>query len=170
MALYTKTGDDGTCEFRGMRVSKASPVIEVLGSLDECASAISAAAAFSDHLELGQALREILPFLTRLCGEIAGGPPADAAKQARLWEAQIDRYQAVTGGFFGFSYPTSKCAVLIDFARTVARRAERAAVKEGILGEALVAINRLSDYLYALSRYAEWEYEKNKNGMGHGSV
>lgn len=41
MRYYTGTGDQGTTDLLGDRVAKKSPIVEVLGSLDEATSRLA---------------------------------------------------------------------------------------------------------------------------------
>ena len=50
MIVTTKTGDQGTTEIQGGRISKADPLIEVLGDLDELsAECLVLASGFSGY-------------------------------------------------------------------------------------------------------------------------
>ena len=85
-------------------------------------------------------------------------------EQIRTLEKAIDRMDALLPPLMGFILPAGHAAATwAHIARTVCRRAERHAVR--LLGEAeeeklsaahgqiLVYMNRLSDYLFMLSRY-----------------
>ena len=77
--------------------------------------------------------------------------------------AEVDRIEAIDGVLNDWSLPGElPAASALDVARTVCRRAERAAVRLGESGVAvepplLAYLNRLSDLLWLLGRLLERE-------------
>ena len=101
---------------------------------------------------------------TTPCSPLADSLESIDDKQIKSLETAIDRMDALLPSLTGFILPAGHVAATwAHVARTVCRRAERRAVS--LLGEAaeekrsetyapiLVYMNRLSDYLFVLSRY-----------------
>ena len=79
-------------------------------------------------------------------------------------EGRIDALQAAVPPIDKFTIPGGNAVVsMCHVCRTVCRRAERAALradeKYGTDAEALMFLNRLSDYFYALGRMLTAHYE-----------
>jgi cob(I)alamin adenosyltransferase len=169
--LWTGKGDDGTTGLLfGGRVPKSSPRLEALGAADEAQAAIGVARA---EVEAGSELDILLTAVARdlwiLMAEVATDPDnrsklvegktmVSASMLTAVEQAIID-----IGGRFElpgeFVVPgQDRTSAALDLARTVVRRAERAAV--GVLPEgsaALPYLNRLSSLLWTLARWAEDE-------------
>jgi len=178
--IYTKTGDKGmTALIGGTKVPKSSARIEAYGTVDELNSFIG---LLIDQLILapvpGPAAplpAETTPFLREIqdCLFTIGSSLAcDPEKEPRLKipdlreedvqkvEAEIDRMTAMLPPMKSFLLPGGHLAVsTAHVARCVCRRAERGCVRlheEQLFVEPLVLryLNRLSDYLFVLARYA----------------
>jgi cob(I)alamin adenosyltransferase len=170
--LYTRSGDAGTTAlFGGGRVPKDSPRVEAYGCVDELNSAIGVAASF---VEEGEALASVLAGIqnelfnigSELASEASAGKAGEAghmftdeeAKIAAI-EALIDEYDARLAPLRTFILPSGGHAgAMLHLSRTVCRRAERAVVRlartEQVNPAVLTYLNRLSDLLFALARYA----------------
>lgn len=170
--VYTKGGDKGeTSLVGGTRVSKAHARIEVYGTLDELNSVLGIissgipqlkSSAFSD--ELIRRLINVQNNLFNLGSQLAcedsklrGQLPKANPKLVTELEADMDRWEAELPTLKNFVLPGgSELASFAHLARTVCRRAERQAVR--LRGEAeievevIVFLNRLSDWLFTLSR------------------
>lgn len=159
--LYTGFGDKGyTRTVRNMRIPKSDSLIELLGTMDELTSALGAAKVWVTDRKLFEDIEKVQRKLIDINGEIAGAKPNVTAECVSYVEHMIDDYQAVIGGFSGFVLPgANKASAQLDVARTIARRAERCAVKVGqfgrLSGTLLVYLNRLGDLMYAFARFAE---------------
>jgi cob(I)alamin adenosyltransferase len=155
-------------------VSKADKRLEACGDVDELNAVLGAlgASLMEEDPNVAREIQEIQSELFRVGACLAttpGSPLADSLKpigdsRIKSLEAAIDRMDALlpplTGFFLPSGHPTAAWA---HMARTVCRRAERRAVS--LLGEGthekglaacasvLVYLNRLSDYLFMLSRY-----------------
>ena len=144
--LYTGAGDKGyTSTLSQRRISKTDIIIELLGSLDELSAAMGVSKAYTRDRELAKDIEAVQK------GEISVTQECPAAV-----EKMCDKYSA---GFSGFTVSgENPVSAHLSLARTIARRAERAAVKASQLGrvrrEMLIWLNRLSDLLYAMSQYA----------------
>lgn len=170
MKIYTRTGDEGsTGLFGGDRVAKCHPRLAAYGTLDELNSVLGILALhLAPELAAHGPLRLIQRDLFAL-GAVLAAPPSRAGQVAQrlthpTWpiaemEADIDRLTAMTGPMTHFILPGG-CpgSAHGHWARTVCRRAEREVVALGaaepVPPEVVVYLNRLSDWLFALSRAA----------------
>lgn len=172
--IYTKTGDDGTTGLvNGPRRSKADLRVEAYGTVDEANAAIGIARLETTG-ELNDMLALIQNDLFDLGSDLAS--PLDNAEkpslriiasQTKRLEDEIDRLNELLTPLTSFVLPGgSPASAHLHLARTIARRAERAMVtlsaKENVNKEALIYINRLSDFLFVAARYA--------NNVGKGDV
>jgi cob(I)alamin adenosyltransferase len=171
--IYTRKGDDGTTGlWYGGRVPKFAGRPEAYGSIDEAASALGLARAAAERG--GELYADILRFQNELF--IAGAELATAPESAerlqpgvskvtadmveRL-EGDIDRYMERVELPPKFVIPGgTELSARLDVARAAVRRAERrvAALKnDGDLADdtVLMYLNRLSDAVYALARFAD---------------
>jgi cob(I)alamin adenosyltransferase len=173
--IYTGTGDHGkTSLFSGERVSKADKRLEACGDVDELNAVLGALGASlrEEDPNLAREIQEIQSTLFDVGACVATTPEsalAEALKpiseeQIKGLEAAIDRMDALLPPLTGFILPAGHAAATWShIARTVCRRAERHAVsllEESAAEERstahrrlLVYMNRLSDYLFVVSRY-----------------
>lgn len=134
MKIATKTGDDGsTGLFGGLRVSKSSLVIEVLGCLDELQAFLGwcKVCAEDESEEVANNLDKIQEDLYRIMGGISGGGEAGVSEKDVSWlEELIEKYEMGSDGLDGFIKPgKNELSARFHIARTVCRRSERAFVK-----------------------------------------
>ncbi|NBV50156.1 cob(I)yrinic acid a,c-diamide adenosyltransferase [bacterium] len=167
MKIYTKAGDDGTTGlFGGTRISKSAPRIMAYGEIDELNACLGVIRAETPHLPLKNALGEVQNHLFTVGAQLAS-PNADpkiermTAAHTESLERQIDAMQQTLSPLKNFILPGgSKTAAFLHLARTVCRRAERSMVllshmpDETVDAWVLSYINRLSDYLFVMSRVA----------------
>jgi cob(I)alamin adenosyltransferase len=173
MKIYTRKGDDGTTGlWYGGRVPKYAGRPEAYGSVDEAASALGVARAAADRD--GELYADILRVQNELF--VAGAELATAPEAAERLEqgvskvtqdmvdrleSDIDRYMDRVDLPPKFVIPGgTELSALLDVARTAVRRAERrvAALKDaGELADEIVVtyLNRLSDALFAMARFAD---------------
>lgn len=173
MSIATRTGDDGsTGLLYNRRVSKCHPRVEAYGSVDELNAALGLARASSPHRFVREHLLSIQQDLVKLMGELATSLD-DLPRYARdgfelvtrTFTEKLDRLiteieaQSIT--YKGWATPGATAdAAALDVARTVARRAERrvCALRErGEIqnAEIIIFLNRLSDLLWLMARWAE---------------
>ncbi|MDB9883341.1 cob(I)yrinic acid a,c-diamide adenosyltransferase [Bacteroidia bacterium] len=160
MKIYTKTGDKGqTSLVGGTRVSKSDQRIEAYGTVDELNSAIGIIASTNEvHASFLKSIQHklfnigsILASESNLSFELPLISDADIV----LLEKEIDRLNLELPTLKNFILPGgSVLSAHTHLARCVCRRAERRVV---ILEEENYTIlvqylNRLSDYLFVLSR------------------
>jgi cob(I)alamin adenosyltransferase len=171
MKIYTKTGDKGgTSLFNGERVRKNSLRVNCYGTTDELNSIIGLARAFGAEDDLDADLKMISHALFNLGSDLATPltptpkhePPRITKEQIEGLESLIDKYTAIIPPIRYFVLPGgSKRGAFLHQARTVCRRSERLVselLEHEELGENTLAyINRLSDYLFVASRYANFK-------------
>ena len=179
--IYTKTGDDGTTALgTGERRPKYDLRIESYGTVDETNATVGLA-----RLELTPKLAELDPMLARIQNDLFDlgaelatpddGSPKDyeplriVPSQAERIERDIDRLNMDLKPLRSFVLPGgSRAAASLHLCRTVSRRAERLMVAlvaqepERVGRPALIYMNRLSDFFFVASRWA--------NGHGENDV
>jgi cob(I)alamin adenosyltransferase len=174
--IYTRTGDDGTTALgTGERRKKFDLRIAAYGTIDETNAAIGVARlATREDAALDAALSRIQNDLfdvgADLCtpakegdgGKGPGGARLTVTdKQVNWLEAEIDRLNADLNPLRSFVLPGgSAAAAHLHLARTICRRAERLIAEladtpgEPVGAAVLKYVNRLSDFLFVASRYA----------------
>lgn len=167
MKIYTKTGDAGeTSLFGGQRVPKDALRIEAYGTVDELNTLLGVCRAANPPSEISTLLVKIQHDLFTLGADLA--TPLDAAAKAirriqneeiKEIEDEIDRIDPLLEPLREFIIPGgTMVAAQLHQARAVCRRAERLAVKlsqkEPLSRGVVVYLNRLSDYLFILARWA----------------
>lgn len=178
--IYTRTGDDGSTALgSGERRKKYDLRVAAYGTIDEANAAIGVARLHTVHDgELDAALARIQNDLfdvgADLCTPGKGKGPGGARltvtdKQVEWLEAEIDRFNAALQPLRSFVLPGGSAASAhLHLARTICRRAERLIAElkdkpdETVSSEVLKYVNRLSDFLFVASRYA--------NSRGAGDV
>lgn len=168
MKIYTKTGDAGeTGLFGGARVSKASLRVESYGEVDELNSTVGWARVAVSDASLDALLNQIQNDLFEVGAELGStaerkqksAMPLIEEPQVESLERAIDKYEEGPPPLTSFVLPGgSESASRFHMARCVCRRAERSLVELGaqeeVRGELLRYVNRLSDLLFVLARYA----------------
>jgi cob(I)alamin adenosyltransferase len=173
VSIVTKTGDSGTTALMfNRRVSKTHPRVEAGGSVDELNSALGLARAFAEDTFIRDHLLSIQKDLVVLMGELAtlvedlprfveaGFSLLTPALTAKLDEI-VERIEAQNISPKDWAMPGATVhSAALDFARTTCRHAERrvCALQESKQlqnPEILVYLNRLSDTLWLLARWAE---------------
>ncbi|MBI3396526.1 MAG: cob(I)yrinic acid a,c-diamide adenosyltransferase [Spirochaetia bacterium] len=162
MKIYTKKGDSGQTQLAsGEHVRKSHERVDLYGTVDELNSCMGAAAAFFEGAPLEETKREfeqIQSLLFELGSELAGwkGPePAIREDDVIVLERSIDRMTSGLAALKHFILPGgTKGASLTHVARSVCRRLERMMTDRSVDAGAYKYINRLSDYLFTVARYA----------------
>jgi len=167
--IYTKTAHSGsTSLFDGQRVPKDHLRLHTYGTLDECNTAIGLARAHNANLFLEQLCSRLQTLLFILCSDLATPLPPPGApdrvdridpRHIGYLETQIDRLTAELAPLRKFILPGGcPASAFLHQARTICRRAERWLVelqaRENLGPHVPVLVNRLSDYLFTLARYA----------------
>ena len=169
--IYTRTGDDGSTALAdGSRTAKTDTRLAAYADVEEANCAIGMAITFgslaADIVQLlSRVQNELFDVGADLANPVTDTPPypplrIDEAYITRL-ESECDSYNAELPTLRSFLLPGgSPGATLLHTARTVTRRAERSAwAAVGEHGDSVSPLparylNRLSDLLFVLSRYA----------------
>ncbi|MCR4306374.1 MAG: cob(I)yrinic acid a,c-diamide adenosyltransferase, partial [Candidatus Yonathbacteria bacterium] len=166
--LYTRKGDKGDTGIFGcdQRFSKSSAIAEALGTLDEvnsflgvCKMEAKETNITADKKPFASILENVQQNLFVVQAEVAGADKT--IDKARVGEVEtvtdaIEKELPPIKSFFVSG--GTELAAMLDFARTLARRAERRVVgahEEGIVAveqHTLAYLNRLSSLLYAMAR------------------
>jgi cob(I)alamin adenosyltransferase len=173
--IYTRTGDDGTTALgSGERRKKYDLRIACYGTIDETNAAIGVVRLYTPHDDeidpmLGRIQNDLFDLGADLCAPAPRkekGLTVTDAQVTRL-ETEIDHLNADLSPLRSFVLPGgTPAAAHLHVARTVCRRAERLMVEladqpgEQVSVAALKYANRLSDFLFVASRYA------NQKGAG----
>lgn len=185
--IYTRTGDGGETRLSDNSVARKTDLrVEAYGAVDEANSTIGVALAtggLSDAIvaALGTVQNELFDLGADLSTPLVTAP---AWEPLRVVQSSVDRLEAWCDEF-GDPLPDLRSFILpggtpaaaqLHLARTVVRRAERAAwraaeaygtepsdspetVPGGVNPLAITYLNRLSDLLFILSRAANGEAE-----------
>ncbi len=167
--IYTKTGDKGNTRlYGGDKVPKNHARLEAYGTVDELNSHIGLAISFTKDEKLKNILQAIQNDLFDLGGDLATRFENNKLEIKRIdnsyvvkLEKIIDEMQEILPELKVFILPGGvPAASHLQVARTVCRRAERNTVTlseiERINPEVIVYLNRLSDLLFVLARYANF--------------
>ncbi len=168
MKIYTKTGDKGsTSLIGGTKVPKSHLRIEAYGTVDELNSHIGLCRDLLTDGNNREVLLEVQDRLFTIGSSLACDPvkepkmriPDLKETDIELLEKEMDAMEEVTTEMKSFILPGGHMTVShLHIARCVCRRAERCCVRlesESLEMEPIILkyLNRLSDYLFVLSRY-----------------
>jgi cob(I)alamin adenosyltransferase len=167
--IYTKTGDDGTTGLLyGGRVRKDDVLPSAYGAVDEAQAILGltrAEAGAGSELDtfLVRVERELYVLMAELAtlpanrSKLEAGTTAVDEAMVDALEREIDEYSRRFEPITEFVVPGgTKLAALLDVARTVVRRAERAALDAAPAPSFVVPyLNRLSDLLWTIARWQE---------------
>jgi cob(I)alamin adenosyltransferase len=172
MKIYTKTGDQGkTSLLGGSRVAKYHLRIEAYGTLDELNAHIGVLRSFEISKNIVDDLISIQNMLFTAGSQLATEPGKSKVKIPKLknedvtfLESRIDKMDEELQPMRNFVLPGGNLAIAQSHvARCVCRRAERITLHlkdESDVPEPIpVFLNRLSDYLFVLSRFLTKELE-----------
>lgn len=165
MKIYTKKGDKGTTQLiGGTRIPKSSLRIEAYGTVDELNSCIGLVRDQKIKKRHKNSLIEIQDRLFTLGALLASDPKKSKMKipliienDILFLEKEIDKMELELPPMRSFVLPGGHTTVsFCHIARCVCRRAERItvdlALHEKVDEIAVKYLNRLSDYLFVLSR------------------
>ncbi len=172
--LYTKKGDGGDTYFFGcdQRFSKSSELAEALGAVDEINSLLGLIKTKAqtlinadnkrinaDNESPAGILEQVQQDLFIVQANLAG------AKDKKITQEKVSKLEKIIDSAEKEMPPIktfflsggTELSALFDYARAIARRAERRVVKlseqEKLDAEILAYMNRLSSLLYALARF-----------------
>ena len=165
MKIYTKGGDKGkTSLLGGARLNKSHMRIEAYGSVDELNAYLGLLCDQEVNKTRTDQLRNIQSVLFVIGSHLAAGPEFDSSKLPSLSDSQvqkleqaIDQMNESLPKLTSFLLPGGHQSVsFAHLARCVCRRAERRVIalseSDQVPAVILVYLNRLSDYLFMLSR------------------
>ena len=157
MPLYTRTGDDGTTgTVGGGRIEKDSVRMQAVGDVDELNASLG--------LVGDESIQPLQAMLFELGADLAS--PVGSEESFRITQTDIDCIEKWIDDADANNTPLktfvlpggSETAARLHCARTVCRRAERTVLSlqrdNGCSNEALILLNRISDLLFALARFA----------------
>lgn len=168
--LYTRKGDKGTTKMFAcdQSLSKSSAIAEALGTLDELNSYLGVCKVKSVGVTLGvdfnfRDIAELLHWVQEnlfiVQAQVAGADKVMDQSKTDAMEQIVDSIEKILPPIKTFFIAGGdELSATMDFARTLARRAERRVVAvsdEGVVTihpETLSFMNRLSSLLYALAR------------------
>ena len=177
--VTTKRGDDGATDLAsGERVPKDGARIEAYGAVDEANAAIALARELlAAQKPVGEPRAEVEALLVRLqnelfnlgselattAGAIRPSQPVIEPRHVEALEEATERWNAGLPELRSFILPGGGTGgAALHVARTIARRAERAALRlsreEAVGRSALLYLNRLSDLLFVLGRAVSHAY------------
>lgn len=176
MKIYTKTGDKGTTSLvGGTRVPKTHIRLEAYGTVDELNSNLGLLITYLLDGKDKDFLQQVQDRLFAVGSHLATDREKMELKEAsiisseqvEMVEREIDRLDTLLPPLSAFILPGgSRGAALCHVCRTVCRRAERRilalAEQVEISSELLAYVNRLSDYLFVLSRKMNQDDKKVK--------
>lgn len=146
MSVTTKTGDDGKSRWNNRTVDKDSPLLEVVGTLDELQSVVE-----DENIQ-----RDLYGIMSTLSTDVSN---PNLVTRIEQFEKEIEKLEKELKPINGFLIFKNEEARKLNWVRTVCRRAERRLVSlnkiEKIDPNILIYINRLSDYLFMLARKKE---------------
>lgn len=172
MSIITGRGDSGETDLLfGKRLGKTTLRIAALGDVDELNAALGLARAACGDAEIVEVIDSIQGRLVGLMGQLACLPEdrelyrsknyAALGDEDVAWvEATAKGFEARGVKFHDWARPGAEGSLAragLDFARAVARRAERAVLHLHEAGEPVdlairLFFNRLSDFLWILAR------------------
>ena len=172
--IYTRTGDDGTTALGDFsRTAKTDPRLVAYADVDEANSAIGVAVVLGelddDVLNLLAAIQnDLFDVGADLCTPVVDAPKHQPLRVEPHYierlEQACDKYNEPLENLRSFVIPGgTKGAALLHIARTITRRAERASwaaldqYPDSMNPLTAKYLNRLSDLLFILSRYANRE-------------
>ncbi|MCH2534988.1 MAG: cob(I)yrinic acid a,c-diamide adenosyltransferase [Bdellovibrionales bacterium] len=165
MKIYTKTGDKGeTSLVSGKRVSKAHPLVDCYGDVDELNSTLGLVTAQLNNETFKESLFKVQNQLFNLGSNLACDNedirkklPQISEKHIHWLEKEIDQHQSQLPELKNFILPGGHiAAAACQLSRSVCRRAERKLIEisqsENIPSQYIEYLNRLSDYLFVMAR------------------
>jgi len=172
MSIITGRGDLGDTDLLfGRRIAKTSLRVAALGSVDEVNAALGLARAAGGAAEVIALIDTIQERLIGLMGQLACLPEdmgrykyvALTLEDVNWVEAEARRFETRGVKFTGWARPGAEGSLAragLDFARAMARRAERSVLALHESGEEVpetvrLFFNRLSDLLWILARVEE---------------
>ncbi len=177
MAIYTRTGDKGkTSLFNKKRVLKSDIRVEAYGTIDELNSMIGVSISNlrSQMSNLRKELIRIQNDLLEIGSSLANPttaynlqPKTYLGKRVKEFENFIDLMTGKMPPLKNFILPGGgKSGAILHLTRAISRRAERKIValniKQRIDNNIIIYVNRLSDLLFTMARFANFKEKKKE--------
>lgn len=168
MSVYTRAGDKGkTHLYGGKIISKASPRIDAIGSIDELNSAIGVILSSLKDRRLKEELLKVQNDLFGIGAALAGSKNLKLEERVGEFERLIDNLDKKLPELNSFILPGGGVSgARLHLARTIARRAERRimelSVKEPVGSSIIVYVNRLSDLFFMFARVINYKEKKKE--------
>jgi len=175
MKIYTLTGDDGTTSLSGgRRVPKHSVRVEAYGSVDELIAWVGLLRVHENNTVRSRVLVYIQDQLMRCAAALAYDHTNEKSRKilpdsdcTLIIEKEIDKMEELLPELKNFILPGGSALVsYCHIARCVCRRAERAVLRLNEAEESPEIVtkflNRLSDYLFVLSRKISLELDNKE--------
>lgn len=167
--IYTKTGDRGeTSLFGGLRLPKSHLRIDSYGTLDELNAYLGVVRDAMEDSTYNEEIKYIQDRLFTVGSHLASDPGKDmllpdiSEDDITALEKSIDKMNLELPELKHFILPGGNSqASFLHVARCVCRRAERRVVElslqDNVDKDIIRYLNRLSDYLFVLSRYVSFK-------------
>ena len=161
MKYYSGKGDDGRTDIAGKRIEKDNNVIDLIGSLDELNAFVGYAVSKIKYDDVKTAMKEVERKIYAVSAYASGYSGLVKRENVEINRKDVDELEKMIDSFAGetkdiirFLYPNgSEAGCIINICRTIARKAERSAIKCKLENkEVLAYLNRLSSLLFVLSR------------------
>jgi cob(I)alamin adenosyltransferase len=170
MPIYTRKGDDGTTGLLGKkRAKKTDPLLEAIGTVDELNSMLGICISLITDKKL-LTIRDDLKLVQDRLFSIGSNlakpeeatdvivPQKPTQEDINNLEKQIDKIDKIIPPLTNFILPGGHpVAAHLQLARSICRRAERRLFNIETDPVKQKYINRLSDYLFTLSRLANFQ-------------
>lgn len=174
--VYTKTGDKGTTSLvGGTRVPKTHLRLEAYGTVDELNAQLGLLVTYLSDEQDKAFTRHVQDRLFTIGSHLAtdqekkelSGASIIHPEEIDRLEQEIDRLDNSLPPLHAFVIPGgSRGAAVCHICRTVCRRAERRILSlsehHEVAPEVLAYVNRLSDYLFVLSRKVNHDEKKDE--------
>ncbi len=174
MKIYTRTGDKGqTSLFNGQRIRKDNEFIKTLGAIDECNCAIGLSISHLPSEPPFDELKKQLEMIQHALFDIGAAIATPRTRSAddkiaktrfdkeaiSMLEEWMDTMETSLNKLHTFILPGGHpSGAHLHLARSICRRAETKILPllehADVSEDLLVYVNRLSDYLFMASRYA----------------
>jgi len=181
MSIYTKTGDKGrTSLLGGERVNKDCAIMQIIGEVDELNACLGVVASelnsFNHFLQLKRFIQKIQSNLFIVGSELValqtdlvekGNIKLIDVSHIQTLERIIDHINTKIPPLTQFILPGGcKVGSYLHLARTVCRRAERSLVYLGkekeVRRELYMYLNRLSDFLFVMARWVNFNVKQEE--------
>lgn len=168
MPIYTKKGDKGETGLfssnpeRKIRISKSSLIVRAIGTIDELDSFVGFAKTQTADKWFIKILSEVQKNLLTIGSSLAGSGLKLSKTKTTSLEKLIDKWDKSLPKLSNFILPGgSSFGAALHICRSIARRTERELTSlaeiEPISANIKMYLNRLSDFFFQFSRFANFK-------------